>query len=292
MADNIGTPYADEYKRRYEAYWKTHQKPSLKRGIDKTNAPTKPSSIKLPNHEVELPKVKLNKLEKNKSLITIMLFFVLISGIFIFVEFITKNSFIAFISFILVILVVFAIMVITQSSYYKNLYHTKPSNILFIGYCLLAINIALQQRFYSVEWAFLGVIFVTMIFYDFKIDSRFLILPAILLLGYVPFLLIGKQSAFAELIAIYVYYFLVVGVVLQIIESVKETGNRLDFEWSMKEILRKINWNSVLMILGVITIAIVILNRFYSLEIWKWTSVYIFFVTLIAYTISSIENKL
>ncbi|MEI6058684.1 MAG: hypothetical protein WCP89_02835 [archaeon] len=221
-----------------------------------------------------------------------MLFFVLISSIFIFVEFITKNSFVAFLSFILLILVVFAIMMITQTEYYKSLYRTNPSNILIIGYCLLAINIALQQRFYSVEWAFLGVILVTMIFYDFKIDSRFLILPALLLLGYVPFLLIGKQNAFAELLAIYVYYFLVVGVVLQIIENVKEIGTRLDFEWSMKETLRKVTWNSVLMILGVITITVVILNKFYSLEIWKWTFVYFFVIALIASLISSIENKL
>lgn len=130
---------------------------------------------------------------------------------------------------------------------FKSLYKVKdrkrhrinPYLILIMGYILLIINIILESRFYSIEWAFIGFVIVTVLYHDFKIDSRFFILPAILLLGYVPFLLIGKQDAIAETTAIYVYYFLVVGVVLQLIEYIEKIENSVDFERIMKRLIYK-----------------------------------------------------
>ncbi|MEK6800968.1 MAG: hypothetical protein AABY05_03470 [Nanoarchaeota archaeon] len=111
----------------------------------------------------------------------------------------------------------------------KSKKHFKPQIILLFCYITIIINMLLGERFYSLEWAFLGFILISIIFYLVKIDSRFLIFPALLLLITLPFLLLFKQQAIAETIAVYVYYFLVVGVILQIIEHFKKTENSLSF---------------------------------------------------------------
>ena len=162
---------------------------------------------------------------------------------------------------------------------------------MFLGYLILIINIFLATKVYSVEWAFLGFIIATVLFYDFKIDSRFLILPALLLLGYIPFLLIGAQKEIAESIAVFVYYFLVVGVVLQIIEHVKKIENSIDFDGIIKEILKKANWIILIMIFGLISVGIIIGNRFINLEFWKWTSVYVFAVVMFFYIIARFQEQ-
>jgi len=102
--------------------------------------------------------------------------------------------------------------------------------VLLAVYALLFIDGFLcEKRVFSIEWAFVGFVISAVVFAIAKIDSRFLIFPAILLLGYCPFLLIGKLDKFAENIAIYAYYFLVVGVVLQFVEYIRKIENRVDF---------------------------------------------------------------
>lgn len=191
-----------------------------------------------------------------------------------------------------ILIIVFIALTFIHKIYDKKRHKINPYSVLIFGYFLLVVNVLLKTKFYSIEWAFLGFIIVAVLYYDFKIDSRFLILPAILLLGYVPFLLIGKLNALAETIAIYVYYFLVAGVVLQLVEHVKKIENSIDFEAVMAKLLkkpRKINF--LLVIVGIISIVIIIANRFYALELLKWTSVYAFAVILVLYALSSLKKQ-
>jgi hypothetical protein len=181
----------------------------------------------------------------------------------------------------------FVVLAFLHHVYNKSIHKINPYLILCLGYLILIINMVLATRVYSVEWAFLGFFIMTIVFYDFKIDSRFLILPALILLGYVPFLLIGKLNPLAETIAIYVYYFLVVGVGLQIFEHIKEIRNSIDFETFFNQIMKKHNLiNTLLIIFGLISIIAIITNRFIYFELAKWTSVYSFVVVGIIYLIS------
>ncbi len=197
-------------------------------------------------------------------------------------------------SLILLILILLAIalfLYFLYIPYQKWIIHANKNLILILVYILLVINMILGVKVYTVEWAFLIFVMGAVIFYDSRIDARFLILPALLLLGYIPFLLIGKQNSLAEIIAVYVYYFLVMGVGLMVFEYSSKEENSLDFEYLIWEIIKKINWITAIVIVGIINVIIIIANRFYNLEIWKWTFVYIFAVSLVFYFISLMKNE-
>jgi hypothetical protein len=185
----------------------------------------------------------------------------------------------------------FFILLFAHKGYEKSIHHIHPSIVLAFSYALIILNMFLGSRIYSLEWAFLGFLAITVLFYDFKIDSRFLILPAILLLGYLPFLLVGRFDSLAETIAVYVYYFLVVGVVLQIIEHVKKIENVVDFDSFIKRFVSKEKVYPALSVWGIFTIGVMIFNRFSNLELLKWTSIYVFAVLLVFYIISSLKHK-
>ena len=108
----------------------------------------------------------------------------------------------------------------------------KEKIIAAIG--ILLVTIPYLFDFASVEWEFLFFIGAVILYGIFRIDSRILILPAILTLAFLPFLLIVKLEALAETLAIYVYYLLVVGVILQIIEY-KRKKNKLLLEKFLKK---------------------------------------------------------
>ena len=192
---------------------------------------------------------------------------------------------------ILGIIIGFFVLYFLNKAYLTKIRKINPVWILIIGYILLVLNMVLQGNYYSVEWALLGFILVTTLFYDSKIDSRFLILPALILLGYLPFLLIGAQKELAEKIAVYVYYFLVVGVVLQIIEYKQKTVHSLDFNSLIKTIINKERILSLLSIWGVITLAVIVYNRFSSVELLKWSSVYVFVLILVFYAIAHFQEQ-
>jgi septum site-determining protein MinD len=59
-----------------------------------------------------------------------------------------------------------------------------------------------------------------------RIDSRYSVGAGLLLLAYTAVLLVQKKEDFANQIAIYAYYFLVVGVVLQLVEYIREGGEK------------------------------------------------------------------
>jgi hypothetical protein len=54
------------------------------------------------------------------------------------------------------------------------------------------------------------------------VSSRIMAVPALLLLIFTPFFLIFKQEAWAESVAIYAYYFLIMAVIMGIYEVRKE----------------------------------------------------------------------
>src|SRR3989344_8076039 len=64
------------------------------------------------------------------------------------------------------------------------------------------------------------VYFIFVLF--FNINSKMPILAALLLLILTPFLLIQKREAFANQVAMYSYYFLVIGVIKQFKDYVKD----------------------------------------------------------------------
>jgi uncharacterized membrane protein len=201
----------------------------------------------------------------------------------------------AFSGAILILSVVFLGLVLVNKSY--SGLKGKIGQIYVIAATYLAIAGVmvfggLGYNLFSVEWALLGFLLGSMFFYDFRIDSRFMILPAILLLGYVPFLLIGKYDALAETTAVYVYYFLVCGVVLQIMEYFGEKKGMFDFDNLIDYVKKKKSLISViLIIIGFIVIDFSLINRIKNLELLKWTSVYLFIVVFVFYVISSAKEE-
>ncbi len=126
---------------------------------------------------------------------------------------------------------------------YRKSVQNKEKVILLLVYVLFIFELIFVPKLYSIEWAFVLFIVVAILFYLFKIDSRFLILPALLLLWYCPFLLMYKQSVLAEKVAVFVYYFLVVGVILQIFE--KNLNLEIDY-------LKKIIFDKWVLIVGIV----------------------------------------
>ena len=157
------------------------------------------------------------KISKHKTIL-----FFIIALIIVLVGFVTsgvdfsKSIFSLFVVSISILVLLFFVLLFAHKGYEKTIHHIHPSLALAFAYALVILNMFLGSKIYSLEWAFLGFLVIAVIFYDFKIDSRFLILPGIILLGYLPFLLVGYFNELAEVIAVYVYYFLVIGVVLQI----------------------------------------------------------------------------
>lgn len=236
---------------------------------------------------------KKQKYRRNALLqiFSIIILALVIGGLILAPNFIGK--FPTIIVFLTIFLIVGLTSFILHSIYDKSTKVLKSSVALAISYALITINIFLSPKIYSLEWAFLGFIMIAVVFYDFKIDSRFLILPAILLLGYIPFLLMISQQAMAENMAVFIYYFLVVGVLLQLVEYYKDVENRVDFSLFFKNLMKyREKILNILSVWGIVTIILIILNRFKSLELIKWSAIYVFIILLIFYLVSGIiEDK-
>ena len=203
----------------------------------------------------------------------------------------SENKIIAISSLILLLAIVFLGLMILNRAYSRISRRVDPMIILTFCYTILAATMLFGGRYFSIELAFLAFIFSAVVFYDFKVDSRFLILPGLLVLGYIPFLLIAKQNPLAENAAVYVYYFLVVGVVMQIFESFRKKENYLDFERVIVKILERMNWIIFIVAAGILSVCLIIVNRFTSIELWKWTSVYLFIAVMAFYVVSLVRNK-
>ena len=89
--------------------------------------------------------------------------------------------------------------------------------LIFVWYLILGFCAFIGHKFLSIDWMIIPIILTMVIFFAFKIDSRYLILNAIMLLWLIPFLLFFRLEEVADTIAIYAYYFLVSGVILQLL---------------------------------------------------------------------------
>ncbi|MBU1201439.1 MAG: hypothetical protein KJ583_01310 [Nanoarchaeota archaeon] len=153
-------------------------------------------------------------------------------GFFIFLFFDTLKFMIAKKLLIFGIILIWTLYLIILLNQKKTLIPEKF--ILIFSYMIILSLILLFHtkvlRVLSYENLFISFLLVGFLFYIYRIDSRYLILPAILLLWLCPFLLIYELQALAEGMAIYAYYFLVVGVILQIIEFKRKKEVSLEFE--------------------------------------------------------------
>ena len=219
---------------------------------------------------------------------------IVIVAIIGFLGLITKlpitRTYIWIIGFAMLVLV-FLFLLALHKIYERSIDKVKKRNALLAAYLILTLNIIIGTRYYSVEWAALAFLLCSVVFYDLRIDSRFMILPALLLLGYVPFLLIGEFEKIAELAAIYVYYFLVAGVALQVIEHAKNTVPMLEFEKTLSYVLLKLKWSNFVIAFGIASIAVIVMNRFFNLELVKWSMVYAYLVILVFYLLSAYKKK-
>jgi hypothetical protein len=246
----------------------------------------------LPKHEF-FEQRAIKPLSRKDIIIALLLAVLIVTFAVVLIAlilFLPKTSFYPYIVIGFIVVSAFLFLLFFYKNYEKIIVKINPVFLMTFIYILLILNMYLSSNVYSVEWGFLGFVIAAVIFYDARIDSRFLILPALLLLGYVPFLLIAKQNAVAETIAIYVYYFLVVGVGLQLTEYLTKNNNYLDFEGLMTRLIQK-DWGIAPIITGLIAIGFTVLNRFKEVEIWKYSFIYLFVISLIIYFISTITSK-
>jgi hypothetical protein len=232
-----------------------------------------------------------NKKSKANLAILIILTILLTLSFASLLIFLEKNQINLIIIASLGIILLFLILSFLHRVYEISLLKTHPAMLMIIIYTLLLINMILGTKIYSIEWAFLGFIISSIIIYDSEIDSRFMLLPALLLLGYLPFLLIGNFNEIAETTAIYVYYFLVCGVVLQITENIRKTINIVNFETFSIGVLKEFDWINISIFTGIISISVFIISRFYEISLVKWTSVYFFILSIFIYFLGSLKQK-
>ncbi|MBI2632363.1 hypothetical protein HYW75_05140 [Candidatus Pacearchaeota archaeon] len=213
----------DEWQMRFEK-WKSSRNKKSSVVIEEKQIPIEIKN----NHQIITHPSKITKY--NFFLLSILLVVIVLLGYFSFKINVSTFYFSMLIASFFILCSLFFTILFAHKLYEKSIHHLNPLFVLSLSYSIIIANMLLSPEIYSLEWAFLGFLAITVVFYDFKIDSRFLILPALILLGYIPFLLIGAQKEIAETIAVYVYYFLVVGVGLQIVEYYKKAQNSIDFE--------------------------------------------------------------
>lgn len=231
--------------------------------------------------------------KKPKQLVKDVLVFI-VCGLVFFINLSildSNNKVIAMSAFIFILAIAFLALMFLHRSYERFFGMSHPYLVLFVGHLILAVTMILNHyNYFSAEWALAGFIITTVLFYDFKIDSRFLILPALLLLAYIPFMLLGKYSDIAEQVAIFVYYLLATGICLQFIEFRNEKDLRLEFEATINKILKQKYFEILIITVGLFSAVIIILNRFFQFDFIKWTGIYLFFVMLGFYFVSWMQK--
>ena len=89
---------------------------------------------------------------------------------------------------------------------------------------VLLIMVALIFWKLGINAGLLWFLFLSFLFYGW--ENRIIAVCALISLASCPFLLSFKKDAWAETMAIYAYYFLVMTVVLQIVEYKRDSKNR------------------------------------------------------------------
>lgn len=126
----------------------------------------------------------------------------------------------------------------------KEQFYKKSKQFLLIG--LLIILIPSSLKIFGIfdmdiKFIFFFYIFCLMIFYFFRIDSRFLVFLAILLFGLSPFLLYSGFEQIADLVAIYAFYFLILTLILQLNEFRSNYKLVVNFKEANKFLFNKLN---------------------------------------------------
>ncbi len=99
-------------------------------------------------------------------------------------------------------------------------------NTIFVFALLLLLLINLKFQLLDSEWTLLLYVIPMFLFYFLRIDSRFFIIFAIIFLIYSAITLaFFDNEEYANLIAINAYYGLVAGVILQLVEHLKNREN-------------------------------------------------------------------
>lgn len=113
--------------------------------------------------------------------------------------------------------------------YRKEMKWAYSERFGWLAFAAAILIIELTLTSYGLEdisVAAIGLAFVSSLVW--RKDSRFSVAVALLSLVACPFLLITNNSSLAEQMAIYAYLWLVAGVLLQIIEYIRENGNDHD----------------------------------------------------------------
>jgi hypothetical protein len=99
-------------------------------------------------------------------------------------------------------------------------YTLAPTSLFLSSIALLVLIILFEMGSFSfsIDWFFLVYVAIGITFFFSRVDSRFVILYGILLLWFCPFLLSYKLERLAEDLAVFTYYSLIIGVVLQFVE--------------------------------------------------------------------------
>ena len=155
---------------------------------------------------------------------------------------------------------------------------------LLFSYLIVVILIFLFQYklvHLSFELLFLSFVLSGLLFYFFRIDSRYLILPAIFLLWFIPFLLKYKLENAAEATAIYVYYFLVVGIILKFIEF------KFNYKANIKfELVKNILFDKNIIYFSIFWAILFMLSHLFNLSnVSKAISLYVGVTLLIIYCV-------
>lgn len=98
----------------------------------------------------------------------------------------------------------------------KRIIQDVKSKIPYTFLLIIILSLLLIWKF-NVQIIIFAAVFLAFIFY--KWDSRFIIGIGLSLLTIVPIILVfRKETFFVEIVAVYAYYFLITGLLLQIIE--------------------------------------------------------------------------
>lgn len=220
-------------------------------------------------------------------LVLIALFFLLASSVFYFYS---NNQSVWILIIIISVSSVFLFLLLLYKMYEKFTEKINPFIVVCFVYILLTLNMFFSPNLYSIEYSFLAFIFAAVIFYDSGIDSKFLTFPALLLICYLPFILLAKENSLAVTISVYAFYFLISAVTLEIIQNLKKTPNSISFSYFLDKLIKNKNIGEYLIVTGIISIFLIIINRFNEIELWKYTFVYVFSVFLVVYLLSMIKK--
>lgn len=119
-----------------------------------------------------------------------------------------------------------------------------PRRVAYLFFTLLVLLILFQAL--VLDWGAEGVFFVTWFFAALVVqhDSRLSAAVGLVFLAVVPFLLIAQKDGAADLAANYAYFFLVIGVLIQLEELLLERLGWLQYKLDLSYLAGGLSWLS------------------------------------------------